>query len=99
MDKRSTTSALNGKKGGRKKGYASIAAEKARELLCKELDKEWAPIVRKAIEQAKGGDAIARNWLSERGYGKVAQAIVTENEEGERLPITGMVITTDGDTV
>ena len=99
MDKRSITSALNGKKGGRKKGYASIAAEKARELLCKELDKEWKPIVIKAIQQAKDGDAVARNWLSERGYGKVAQAIVTENDEGERLPITGMVITSDGDTV
>ncbi len=80
---------------GRKKGYASVAAEKAREVLCKELDKSWKPIVLKAIEQAQGGDAIARNWLSERGYGKVAQAIVTENEEGERLPITGMVITQD----
>ena len=99
MDKRSITSAQNGKKGGRKKGYASIAAEKAREILCKELDKEWKPIVIKAITQAKDGDAIARNWLSERGYGKVAQAVVTEDEEGNSVPITGMVITIDGNPI
>ena len=93
--------ALGGKRegAGRKKGYAAIQAEKAREAICKELEKTWKPIVLKAIEQAKAGDSIARAWLYERGYGKVAQAIVTENDEGERLPITGMVITVDGDTV
>lgn len=87
MDRRSTTSALNGKKGGRPKGYSAIQAEKAREILCKELEKEWAPIVLKAIEQAKNGDQNARNWLSERGYGKVAQAITTEDEEGNAIPL------------
>lgn len=93
--------ALGGKRegAGRKKGYAAIEAEKARERICKELEKTWKPIVLKAIAQAKAGDPVARAWLYERGYGKVAQAIVTENEEGERLPITGMVITQDGDTV
>lgn len=93
--------ALGGKRegAGRKKGYAAIEAEKSRERICKELEKTWKPIVVKAIAQAKDGDPIARAWLFERGYGKVVQAVVTEDENGERMPITGMVITIDENPV
>jgi len=93
--------ALGGKRegAGRKKGYAAIQAEKTRELICKALEKDIKPIVITAIKQAKQGDAVARNFLFERGYGKVAQAIVTEDENGEYQPITGMVITIDGNTI
>lgn len=77
----------NGKKGGRPKGYAAIQAEKSRKIICEQLEKEWTPIVIKAIEQAKSGDNNARTWLSDRGYGKVAQAIVTQDEEGNDIPL------------
>lgn len=72
-DGRSLTSALNGKKGGRKPGLASVEAEKARDLICIKLRENFGPIIDKAIEQAKEGDHNARVWLSERGYGKVKQ--------------------------
>lgn len=36
----------NGKKGGRPKGYASIAAENFRAALCKEIEKEAAEYVK-----------------------------------------------------
>lgn len=77
---------------GRKKGYAALQAEKSRELICKALEKEIKPIINKAIEQAKSGDIAARNFLFERGYGKVAQIVVTEDEDGDTMPITGIVV-------
>lgn len=78
---------------GRKKGYAALQSEKAREELIKLLKKEWNPIVLKAIEQAKSGDAVARNWLSERGYGKVVQAIVTQDEDENTIPLQTINVT------
>ena len=42
-------------------------------------------VVRKAWEQAARGDAKARDFLAERGWGKVAQAVTGPN--GEELHI------------
>lgn len=72
---------------GRKKGEASILADKAREYIAIRVSEELGPIVDKAIEQAKAGDKYARDWLSDRGWGKPLQAIVTEDKDGNRLPI------------
>jgi len=91
-DKRSTTSVENGKKGGRKPKQSTLLAEKARDYIAKRLDKELGPIVDKAIMQAKDGDHKAREWLSERGWGKVVQTINTEDEDGKKMPITGITI-------
>lgn len=77
---------------GRKKGVASILADKARNFIAEQVDKELRPIVEKAIEQAKVGDSKAREWLSERAWGKAIQAVVTKDEDGNDLPITGIVI-------
>lgn len=79
---------------GRKKGIASILADKARDFIAEKVDKELGAIVDRAIEQAKAGDYKAREWLSERGWGKAVQAIVTKDPEGNDLPITGIVINT-----
>lgn len=81
--------ALGGKRegAGRKKGYAAIQAEKSRELICLALEKDFKPIIEKAIDQAKDGDAVARNFLFERGYGKVAQAVTTLDLEGNEVPL------------
>lgn len=65
----------NGKKGGRPKGYVALQAELKRQQLVELLDKEWKPIVIKAIQSAKDGDATARAWLAERGYGRVSQSV------------------------
>lgn len=78
----------NGRKGGRKKGIASILAEKAHAFIAQELDRNLKPIVAKAVRDAKGGDRYAREWLSERGLGKVPQAVIPTDPEGNALPIT-----------
>ena len=58
---------------GRKKGFAGLEAEKAREFIAQRLVIEFTPIVDKAIEQAKEGNHRAREWLTERAYGKIQQ--------------------------
>lgn len=70
-----TTSIENGKKGGRPKGFAAIEAERAREYIVKRLKKELKPIVDKALLQAKAGDKFAREWLADRAWHKVPQAV------------------------
>lgn len=94
-DKRSETSAENGKKGGRPISEATLRAQLAREYISGEVEKSLAPIVAKAINDAILGDYKAREWLSDRGWGKAVETIVTEGPEGEKLPITGMVIKKD----
>lgn len=74
-EERAAINRENGAKGGRPKGYAALAAEKAREILIQKLEKEWDPIVTEAIKQAKKGDATARAWLTERGFGKIKDEI------------------------
>lgn len=90
MDKRTKTSAENGKKGGRPMSYATLRAQAAKEYISGEVEKSLAPIVAKAINDAILGDNSARAWLSDRGWGKAVETIVTENEDGEKQPITGM---------
>ena len=87
-DGRSKTSAENGKKGGRPKGYAALQAEQSRIMLCEQLEKNWLPIVKKAIEQAKSGDKAAREWLADRGYGRVPQSLTLEGNPEKPIPIT-----------
>lgn len=67
---------------GRKIGTASIEAEKARILIATKLVKELGPIVDKAILQAKDGDKAAREWLSDRGLGKVPTTLALPTDEG-----------------
>ena len=84
-DGRSKSSAENGKKGGRPKGYSAIQAEKSREMICEKLEKEFAPIVVKAIQQAKAGDKYAREWVTDRAYGKAIQSIDLRGKDGKPL--------------
>lgn len=85
---------------GRPKGFAALEAERQRDLVAKKLVTEFEPIVDKAIEQAKGGDKFAREWLSDRAYGKSTQLIGgDESAPLEIAVITGMKILKDGDTI
>ena len=77
MDRRSITSAQNGKKGGRKKGLASIKAEQARNLLAKMVYKEIVPIAKVLIAKSKKGDIQAIKELLDRAFGKAPQSIET----------------------
>jgi hypothetical protein len=60
----------NGKKGGRPLSEATIRAQLAREYISKQVEDSLAPIVAKAITQAMEGDAKARDWLSDRSWGR-----------------------------
>lgn len=70
---------------GRKKGFAALEAEKARELIVVKLKESLDEILNKAIEQAKQGDKYAREWLTDRAYGKTPQAIELPDGSGEIL--------------
>lgn len=60
---------------GRKKGYVALQAEKFRQEVVKQTMKELRPILKKALEQAKAGDAQARSWLIDRGFGKALESL------------------------
>jgi len=70
---------------GRKKGIASILAEKTRDYIAKRVAKENNAIVTKAVEQAKEGNQQARDWLYNRAYG-APQQHVDHTSDGKELP-------------
>lgn len=88
MDRRSITSAENGRKyGGRPKGEATIAREKARDLLARRVEEEITPIADKLIEKAKTGDVPAIKELFDRAWGKSKEIADVTYREGK--PIYG----------
>lgn len=60
---------------GRKKGFSALEAEKAREFIAQKLSENLGPIVDIAIKQAMNGEHKAREWLTDRSYGKSQQYI------------------------
>jgi hypothetical protein len=63
---------------GRKKGSVgghTLEAQEAKKLLIAKFHEHLTPIVMKAIAQAKKGDRYAREWLSDRAWGKATQPI------------------------
>lgn len=85
MDKRSKTSADNGKKGGRPLATSTIIAQKTKEYIAIEVEKKMKPIVSKAIEQAEEGDKSARDFLFDRFMGKPVQATELTGKDGKDL--------------
>ena len=67
------------KGAGRPKGYAALVAETTRSFIASEIKKSNAPIVKRAIEDAKKGDKHARDWLYEFAFGKPTQPITGAN--------------------
>lgn len=97
VDGRSKSSAENGKKGGRPISISRIRAIAARDYISKELQKNLVPIVSQAILDAsgRGGSSTsarerndARNWLSDRAWGKAVAAIALTDEDGNTNDIT-----------
>lgn len=72
---------MKGKRGGpqpgsgRPKGFAALEAERARIMICEKLQTEFMPIVEMAIAQAKEGNKDAREWLTDRAFGKAVNII------------------------
>ncbi len=80
-------SKINGKKGGRPKGFAALEAERQRDYVARRLVKDFAPIVKKAIDQAKLGDKYAREWLTDRAFGKSPQSVALTNPDNSLKPV------------
>lgn len=77
---------------GRKKGFAALKAEQAREFIAAELEKNLKLIVTRAIDQAKEGDKYARDWLSDRAWGKAPQTLSLEDGDGEGFQVVKILI-------
>lgn len=60
---------------GRKVGESTLVAQRVREYIAKQLEKNLAPIVKTAMDQAKRGDKAAREWLSDQSMGKPTQPV------------------------
>jgi hypothetical protein len=64
----------SGKKKGSKASH-TLEAQEAKKLLIAKFHEHLEPIVMKAIAQATKGDRFAREWLSDRAWGKATQPI------------------------
>lgn len=85
MDKRSITSAANGKKGGRPKGFSAIQAEKTREYVARQIKKYEKPLIKAMIDEVIDKHNVqAFKELMDRGLGKVKEHVD---------------VTTDGDKI
>lgn len=73
---------LGGKRkgAGRKKGLPALEAEQARIMIAEKLKTQFEPIVDKAIEQAKEGNKDARDWITNRAYGKPKESVDISGE-------------------
>lgn len=85
MDKRSITSALNGRKGGRKKGAATIEREKLKEYIAQKIAENGEQIVSVLLEKALTGDIMSIRELFDRGFGKPSQAVEMSGKDGKDL--------------
>lgn len=86
-DKRKITAPENGKLGGRPKSEATLRAQFARDYISKQVEDSLAPIVARAITQAITGDDKARDWLSDRAWGKAIQATYLSDDDGNPLEV------------
>ena len=83
----------NAKKGGRKKGLATIRSEQARALLAQMVFDEITPLGQRLIKAAKSGNIMAMKELFDRAFGKAPQPVdlkaaisigdVLDEEEGK----------------
>lgn len=85
MDKRSQTSADNGKKGGRPIASATLRAQMMRERLSEAVDEQFEEMFTPQIEKAKNGDTTAFLAIIDRVGLKPVEHKVVENVKKHRL--------------
>ncbi len=86
----------NALKGGRQKGFAAKQAEQARVKIAELLEKSLVPIAKVAVKRALKGDKYARDWLTDRAYGKSRQVFGLEGgEEGDPIELKSVKGMTD----
>lgn len=73
---------------GRKKLETKVyQATRRDQLQAVVTDEDWEQIVRKAVEDAKTGDYVARSWLTPYVAGKVPEEIVHKGDTDDPLEI------------
>lgn len=72
---------------GRKKGFASIEAEKARDYIAQKVSASLEPIISNLIKQAKEGNIQAAKELFDRSWGRSLQSVDLKNEIQLQIPI------------
>ena len=77
----------NGRKGGRKKGYKAIAAEKAREYLVKRIAQELDPIITEILNAAKKGDTKAIEYVLNQLVGKPKESVEHSGDLSLKLDV------------
>lgn len=83
---------------GRPKSKATIATQKARELFCVRLERDFDVIYTALLTKASDGDVPAIRELFDRGWGKAVTPIISEDEEGNRTPLVFDVIFKERDS-
>ena len=76
---------------GRPISEATIKAQLARKIIAERLEASLEPIIAKAITQALEGDKYAREWLSDRAWGK-APINLGVDDNGEPIPISNIFV-------
>lgn len=56
---------------------------------------DWKQIVKKAAEQAKRGDAVARKWLGDNLMGVPVQRIASTDSEGNDIQFVEVTVPKD----
>ncbi len=78
----------NAKKAGRKKGIATIQAEKLKAYIAERVAENGEAIVAVLLAKALDGDIPATKELFDRGFGKASQQTdVDITSKGEKLTI------------
>lgn len=75
---------INGRKGGRKKGEKTLAAERARAFIANEIVKYMPIIFDSLMNEVKKGNVQAAKELLDRGFGRAPQALDITTK-GEKL--------------
>lgn len=73
----------SGNPGGRPKAKREIRYQEITQNTCSL--KSWRTIIRKAVEQAEGGDRYARAWLADRLIGSVTAKLEARVDVRETL--------------
>lgn len=72
---------------GRKKGLASIEAEKARDFIAQKVSASLEPIISNLIKQAKDGNVQTVKELFDRAWGRSVQSVDLQNKIQLPIPI------------
>lgn len=78
---------------GRKKGFAALEAEKAREFIAQEVSASLGPIISNLIVQAKKGNIQATKELFDRAWGRSQTQIALSDDRIAQTPIMSLEFT------